>query len=341
MVETLSPEQEARAEKLHKESIVIDQLALDFVLDAPYVEQLMAGGVTAAHVCVAITDSFLVTMRKLEVAHRKIASNPNLLLATTAEDIRRAKREGKVAMPLMFQDAFPIEDDVNHVETFYKMGVRCIQLTYTGGNLLGMGCGERVDCGLMFHGLEVLAEMNRLGMLVDLSHTGDGTTADAIQHSQTPPIFTHTNSRTLSDTPRNKPDHLIQAMAKRGGLIGVVPLPRAVRKDRQPTIADLMDHVEHLARLVGPEHLGFGGDLTYGFQEQKITLPEVKVWRTRRPDVFGPLHEFQAAVYPKEIDHHRKFPNLTRALVRRGFPDDQIRGILGGNFLRVFEQICG
>jgi membrane dipeptidase len=210
------------------------------------------------------------------------------------------------------------------------MGVRIIQLTYNERNPLGDGCTERTDAGLSDLGLEVIREMNRLGLLIDLSHVGYQTSMEAIETSHAPVIFSHSNARAICNSPRNLSDDQIRSVAARGGVVGVNDFPTFVSQDASPTIEHLLDHIDYLVHLVGDDHVGLGFDFSteteddYEYFKYKQDVYPKPPW-----------------IYPSGIDGFEKIPNVTRGLVVRGYSDEAIRRILGGNFLRVFRQVWG
>ena len=338
----LTDEQEQRARTLHEESLVIDATAFSYTLESPYYERLKAGGVDAEVITAAYEDNFESAIRKIDAIVNTVERNPSRFsMAYTIQDILHIKKQGKVAIVLGFQDTKPVGEDLTFLRTFYRLGVRVMQLTYTGGNMIGDGCGERTNRGLTFSGIEIVEEMNRLGMIVDLGHCGDATTMDGIKYSKMTPIISHANVRTLCNTMRNKSDEQIKALGKRGGVMGVTPLPTFVQRERRPTIDDLLDHIEYIIKLIGVDHVGIGLDFIEKMQESKVIFPASLIWRTRRPDVFGTVDDFTDTPFAEGIESVSKLPNITRGLLARGYSDEEIRKVLGGNWLRVFKEIWG
>ena len=208
--------------------------------------------------------------------------------------------------------------------------------------MIGDGCGERTNRGLTFSGLEVVNEMNRLGVLVDLGHCGDATTMDGIKYSKKPPVISHSNVRALSSSLRNKTDEQIKTLAEKGGVMGVTSRPTFVKRGVKPTLEDFLDHIEYIKRLVGIDYVGLGLDFVEKFQENKpiSTKPKFLAWRTRRPDIFGAPEDFENT-YVEGIESVSKLLNITRGLVARGYSDEEIQKVLGKNFLRVFKENWG
>ena len=216
-------------------------------------------------------------------------------------------------------------------------------ITYSGANFLGAGCAEltREVQGLSFVGIEAVKEMNRLGMLIDMSHSGDATTWDVLRLSEKPVVFTHSNARELADTARNKPDDQIKAMADTGGVMGIAPVPRMVNDDMsKATLEGLLDHIDYIVGLVGVNHVGLGLDFTDATERYAKPIKEPwTIWRERRPEMLGTWEDFFTVPYAADIEDMTKLPNLTRGLVVRGYSDEDITKILGDNWLRVFEEV--
>lgn len=352
---SLSKSQEERALNLHRKATIIDGLTLRFYLEDPkYYDKWSKSGVTAGNMTVAgyalekYVAEFSSSLKSVEYTLRLIDDNPEkALLVTGVEDIEKAKKENKFGVILGFQDAKPIynqEWETHFLNIFYKLGVRIIQLTENDQNLLGTGCCERVDAGLTWLGIEILEKLNRLGVLVDLSHCGDATTMETIERSKDPVVFTHSNVRSLCNSVRNKTDKQIQALAEKGGVVGISPYPVLLRvtqaKEGRPTLDDLMKHIDYVVELVGVDHVGFGWDIVEKGYDEGWSSWILEWWRKLRPDVYGydkPIN--QEPPPPIGLESYEDLPNITKALVAKGYSDQEIIKILGGNFLRVFQQV--
>lgn len=328
-----------RAMKIHEQSLVFDALSLWYLPEEKYLKKAIQGGVNATVITAnAGNGKFRDTIELMDYICSLIEKSDKMCLATTTAEVRESYNSGKIAFILGFQDGSVIEENLSYLRTFYRLGVRCLQPAYTGGNLIGDGCGERRNGGLTFWGIEVIEEANRLNMLIDLSHCSDQTTMDVIRISKSPPVFTHANVRSLCDTARNKSDEAIKAVADRGGFIGVTPLPTFVSREK-PNLDILIDHIDYLVNLVGIDHVGIGTDFTEGLKDKGQIFEAAKTWRKRRPDIFGTVDDFYNKPYAEGIEDISKLPNLTEGLVRRGYSDDHIEKILGLNFMRVFEEV--
>ena len=262
---------------------------------------------------------------------------PWLIKATTAADIRRAKDEGIHAGFVSTQNTLQFGTDLNLIDRSWELGMRIIQLTYNSVNFVGGGCTDRVDCGVTDFGVKFIERMNHLGIIVDTGHCGKQTTLDACALSTTPVIASHTSAAGVHHHDRAKSDEEFKAIAATGGYVGIYAVSMFLTDNGNATIEHLLDHVDHIARLVGPAHVGIGSDWP-------MQAPE---WGLARLSEYAQEIGFRqehGLGRPKTLvgfDDYRDFPNITRGLVARGYADDEIRGILGGNFLRVFESVCG
>jgi membrane dipeptidase len=333
---------QTEVDRLHKETLVLDALSFPYILEDQYLPAVKAGGVDAAFITVAISQNFRETVKEINRIKKAIADKQETFsLSLTAADIRQAKKDGKIAILMGFQDIEPIEDDLSFIETFHTLGVRIMQLTYTGSSRAGDGCGERIDGGLRYFGLEAIEEMNRTGILIDLSHTGDASTDEALQHSKEPVLFTHTNCRTLCDNKRNKTDSQIRAMADTGGCMGLTPHPALVVRGRAPNLEDFLDQIDYAVKIAGIESVGIGLDYIEGLKSGTAIPPSVRTWRTRRPDIFGTVDDFFHTSFTAGLESIDTLSALTGGLVRRGCSSAFVEKILGGNFLRVLDEVVG
>ncbi len=255
-------------------------------------------------------------------------------------DILEAKRTGKIAVMIGFQNATHLKRDLANVEFFYNLGIRQMQLTYNSLNALGAGCTERVDVGLSDFGVQVVEKMNELGMLVDVSHTGVRSTMDAIDVSSTPIVFSHTNCRALCDNPRCKTDEQIRALAARGGVMGVTTVNFFVSKKPRSTLDDYIDHIVYVADLVGVDHVGIGSDSTIGGWRAAFPT-EQEFWDFHAQFHFKPEVDVRWPPFIEEIDRPEKMHIIAERLEQRGFSGAEVAQIMGGNFMRVYEQILG
>ena len=232
---------------------------------------------------------------------------------------------------LQNSEHFRTPDDV---KLFYALGQRVSQLTYNAQNQLGCGSTERRDCGITDFGVVIIERMNEVGMLVDVSHCGEMTTLDAFEISRKPVAITHANCRALVNHPRCKTDEAIRRMAKSGGVMGITGVRMFVRASEPTTLEHIVDHIDHVAKLVGVEHVGIGTDSDLNGYDK---LPEAQGKALRA--AYKASYAFREKLDIEAFGHPRKLFDLTEALLRRGYRDADIVGILGGNFRRMFKQV--
>jgi membrane dipeptidase len=332
-----------RAFAVHREALVFDGLAINYVLDERFTQRCLEGGVHAANVTFALEESWDKTLANFEKYLSKIDKSPLLTLCRTADEVAAAKRKGRLGIVIGTQGASMIqgESEFWRLDLMVRMGLRFLGLAYTTANAFGDGCGEKRDAGLTYLGEEFIAHVNALPIMLDLSHCGHRTRAEAAAIARAP-VCTHSNSDALRPNGRNTTDATVKAMAAKGGVIGVCGLPQSL-SDTTPTLEHLLAHLDHFVKLVGVEHVGFGMDYVEAYQEQSnvVAPPSVVYWRTRRPDIFGPLSSFGRQSYPTGVDSVRKLPNLTQALLDRGYTPAQARMLLGGSWLDALGRFCG
>lgn len=338
----LSQSQEERAEGLHEKSIVISALDYQHVTDllasSQYFAKMKKGGITAQSMTVNWPEQgFQDAMKRVYEWNRVLTQNQkDILQVLSVDDIKKAKDQKKIGVAYNFQGGSAIDYDVSFLSLFHKLGVNQSGLVYQHRNRIGDGCGERTNSGLSKFGIEVVEEMNRLGMLIDLVHAGEKTSLDAIEHSKDPVIFSHTNARALCDFYYNATDEMIQAMAEKGGVICLAVVSQYLRNDGQmkgSTISDYIDHVEYVIELAGIDSVGIGLDLFEG-ETMESALNSDKLF----PDMFK--HPYiQEKKHPIGLQSVAEVPNITKGLVGRGYSDDEIRKVIGENLLRVYGGV--
>jgi len=324
-------------QRIHQNAIIIDGLVYGPAADsAGYFRQVKNAGVTATNVTIpAVLDNFSETKKKMAYWHNRIKENKDFMtLALSAADIERAKKDGRTAIIMGTQNAVHLDDNLENLEELRKLGMRIIQLTYQEKNSFGAGCGADPNIGLTELGKKLVRKMNDLGVLIDLSHCGHKTTLDAIAESRYPCIFSHANVMALCDHVRNKTDEQIQAMAEKGGVIGIVSYsPFAdIKHNRVPAMPEFLDIVEYVIDLAGVEHVGIGLDFTPTWTEAEYNKAQETY-----PEIYM---DYKMSDIPvRGLGNISKVIAVTHGLVDRGFSEDDIRKILGGNFLRVFREV--
>ncbi len=263
-----------------------------------------------------------------------------LIRVRTTEDILEAKRSGRLAVMLGFQNATHLARNIDNVEFFYNLGIRQMLLTYNSLNALGAGCTARKDVGLSHFGVEVVEKMNELGMLVDLAHCGIKTTLDAIEVSSRPVLFTHNCCRALCDNARNKTDEEIRAMAAKGGVMGITLINFFVSKKDRSTLDDLLAHFEHAVEVAGIDHVGIGTDSPMA--GWRVPFPDEKTfWDFHDQFKFKPGADVRWPPFIEEVDMPERFYIIAERLSARGYSDANLKKILGDNFMRVYREILG
>ena len=287
-------------------------------------------------------NAFEPALEEIAKGLEVIAAHPDqLMLGTTVADIESAKATGRVALIFGPQNALPAEIGEHGFRVLHQLGVRIVQLTYNERNAYGSGVAEQDDGGLSERGEWAIAEMNRLGIVVDLSHCGDRTTLEAIAASRHPVLVTHANSRALHPSPRNKTDEALRALAARGGVIGVTLWSPMLRADRHPTLDDYVRHFSYIADLIGVEHVGIGTDHSEGTPRDEWELDFGA--GGKYPSITGSLGEWYGydTRFTRDVQGVNGFHRVVDALGRLGLTDDELAGVLGGNFLRVFRTVWG
>ena len=328
-----------RAIALTQEAFVFDCLGLFYVLSEPYATRCLEAGVNACNVSFALESSWDETLRNVDEGFELIERSEVLMRAETAADIRRARDAGRLAVIPGTQGSSMIEKELGRVNVLAHLGFRFFGLAYTGATLFADGCGERRDAGVSFLGEELIEAVNATPMLLDLSHTGHRSRAEAVPLARAP-VCTHSNAWHHVANDRNTKDETTRAVVEKGGMMGLCCLPLSVKAENQ-SLDDLIDHADHYRQLVGPEHIGIGLDFTEAYKDAGVVLPESRRWRTLRPDIFGTVEEFVTQRYPDGISGIRELPNLTHRLLARGYSEVEVVGILGTNWLRTFERFAG
>ncbi len=284
-------------------------------------ERLKSSGITALHPAVGYTkgDIYAESWKDIARWNAFITARPSQFLRIErAGDFELAKKLGRIGIVIGQQNSEHFRT-LADVDGFYAMGQRVSQLTY-GGNRIGGGSSDHRDVGLTEYGATIVDRMNRVGMAVDISHCSDRTSLDAIEASRRPVLVTHSNCRQLvPGSPRCKTDEEIRRMAAKGGVMGVTMVRGFVKSTGPATIEAVLDHVDHIVKLVGVEHVGVGSDVDLDGRDSHEASP-------RKYDLDG-------------IDYSRKIFDLTAGLVRRGYSNHDIELILGGNFERALTAM--
>jgi membrane dipeptidase len=249
-------------------------------------------------------------------------------------DFARVKGSGKIGILPGLQNAQHFRRPAD-VPFFFGLGERVSQLTYNSRNLIGNGSTERRDEGISDFGVSIIEQMNKTGMAIDVSHCGDRTTLDAFELSKMPVLITHSNCRALAPGhPRCKTDDAIRAVGKSGSVMGITGVRNFVKNTEPTTVEDVIDHFDHVRKLIGTEHLGVGSDMDLdGYDD--LPAEALKQLRASYKDTYS----FRDKIDIEGLDHPKRMFDLTEGLIRRKYSDAEIRGVLGGNFVRVLGEI--
>ena len=312
----------------------------------------VASGVNVIHTTVGVPEGVTETEAYQEVIEDlsrwtlRFDRSEKLIKVTKSRHMLDAKANSKYGVILGVQNMNWLDVNFSRLEHLYNFGVRIMQVTYNLRNLLGSGCTERHDEGLSEFGIEAIKRMNELGILVDLSHCGPQTTIEGIQASETPVALTHTFCRAICDHDRGKTDAALQALRKNGGYMGILLVPDFISTKKSPSLEDFLDHVDHAVGILGTDKVGIGTDyghyyplelhrFTKAIRDEEIRCCSISRvgWRTG--------HFRKEIVEVEGYKDWRDFPNITKGLSARGYSPEDIKSILGENFLRVFREVIG
>jgi membrane dipeptidase len=311
-------------------------------LSAEMVANAKASGITAVNLTVSSAPNVADTFRDMGYWERELQAHPDVLMKIySIADLRRAKETRRLGLIYGFQNASMLEGDASNLDVFQRFGVRIIQLTYNDRNLLGDGCLEPANAGLSRHGRDVVARMNELRMVVDLSHCGLQTTADGIATSSRPVAITHSGCRGVFDHPRSKTDDILRALATKGGVIGIYMMP-FINAQGQPMAADLVKQIEYAVKVCGEDHVGIGSDLS-------ITPHVVNAEYEAKHRRFVEGRKARGIAAPREEDYMfvkdlnvpRRLEMIADQLQSRGHSAARIEKIIGANWLRLFGEVWG
>ena len=342
-----------------------DEVRSDPAIRKAYLEFWRRSGVTAASSSIYDVGvpwhAWEETLRELATAGKLLnVLDGEITIATCADDIRYAHVNGKRTVIYNLQNTDPLDEQLDRLDVFFGLGVRIVQITYNLRNRFGDGCLERQDGGLSRLGEALVERLNDLGILIDVSHCSDQTVLDAVKASDRPIACTHTSARAISSHARAKPDHVLRAVAEKGGYIGVLTVPffilppegdaraRALGlPEGNATLDTMIDHVIHMLNVVGSDSVGIGTDwskplqdaLRVGRDQHELAARSLTPgfdWVGWRPE-----DRYSRNVYTSGFESWDLWPNVTAAMLRRRIPEETVVKILGGNFVRVFGTACG
>jgi membrane dipeptidase len=298
-------------------------------------------GITCVNLTVSSGD-FESTVAKIARWEAEIERWPQALQRVrSVAQVKEAKRAGRLGIIYGFQDAVPLDRDLGRLQLFSDLGVKVIQLTYNVRNLVGDGCLEPANAGLSNYGRAMVARMNELGILVDLSHCGQRTTADGIEASAMPVAVSHSGCQAIAPHPRSKRDEELRALAERGGVVGIYLMP-FLSPGRVPTTGDVVAHVEHAIQVCGEDHVGIGSDLSVtpidGSESYWAAHRQFVSQRVAR-GIAAPAEDPAILFTVPELNSPRRMERIADALESRGHSSARIEKVLGANWVRLFGEV--
>lgn len=356
----LSPEDEVRAMRLHEESIIIDfhnhvrilpKDLRDFLIysrsgrPAIGYEGIKRSGMSGClygfggsfgRRCSPTPWQFEDLIWDLGMQLADMAHHRDVVVkGDCTNDILQAKKNGRTAIIPMIENAGVIYNDLDRLDVLYGLGIKCMGLSYNHRNTICDGVLERNNGGMSSFGLKVIERMNRLGILIDFSHSSDRSLREGMEASEIPCCLTHAIAKGVYDVPKGRSDKILEFVAERDGVIGVEAVPNITSKKEIQTVFDVIDHVDYIVRLVGVDHVAIGTDTLFG---DHVALH--KAIRGILGTSTARLSEFPAT-HIEYIENPGQLSNVTRALVARGYSGEDIRKIMGGNVLRILKQAIG
>ena len=304
--------------------------------------QMREGGVDAVHVTIAYHENFRETVLNIEQWNRWFEQYPDLIFhGEWATDIDKARETGRTAIFFGFQNPSPIEDDIGLVEVLHKLGARFMQLSYNNQSLLATGCYEAEDPGITRMGRQVIKEMNRVGMVIDMSHSADRSTIEAAEISERPIAITHANLHAWQPALRNKRDDVVRAVTQNGGMMGFSLYPHHLKGKGDCTVESFCEMIAQAAEQFGVEHFGIGSDLCQDQPDSVVEWMRVGRWSKEIDYGEGSASAPGFPPMPAWFEDNRHFGNITQGLRRVGFDDAEVTGLMGGNWYRFFADSFG
>ena len=301
--------------------------------------QMNEGGVSAVHVTICYHEDFQEMVENIIAWNRRFEQYSELIFhGLGVDDVRKAHSEGRTAIFFGFQNCSPIEDNIGLVEICYQLGARFMQLSYNNQSLLATGCYEGDDPGITRMGRQVIREMNRVGLVVDMSHSARRSTLEAIEISERPIAITHANPSFWFTALRNKSDDVLKALAESGGMLGFSMYPHHLKGKSDCLLEDFCSMIARTAEMIGVEHIGFGSDLCQDQPDSVVEWMRNGTWTKERDFGEGSAGQAGFPVQPEWFRDNRDFKNILNSLRKTGFSEDEVAHIAGLNWLDFFEQ---
>ncbi|RFP90219.1 membrane dipeptidase [Rhodobacteraceae bacterium 63075] len=304
--------------------------------------QMREGGVDAVHVTIAYHENFRETVLNVEQWNRWFEQYPGLIFhGEWASDVEKARETGRTAIFFGFQNPSPIEDDIGLVEVLHKLGARFMQLSYNNQSLLATGCYEAEDPGITRMGKQVIKEMNRVGLVIDMSHSADRSTIEAADISQRPIAITHANLHSWQPALRNKRHDVVRAVVENGGMMGFSLYPHHLKDKGDCTLQSFCEMVARAAEQFGPEHFGIGSDLCQHQPDSVVEWMRVGRWSKEIDYGEGSVSNPGFPPQPDWFRDNRDFGKIEQGLSAVGFSEAEVAGLMGDNWHRFFAENFG
>ena len=299
-----------------------------------------AAGLDAVHVTIVYHEDYDELLIELNKWEKIFEANSDLIfLGKDFKDIEKAKLENKTAIFFGFQNCSPIEDDIGLVEKVHELGCRFMQLTYNNQSLLATGCYEKIDSGVTNFGREAIKEMNRVGIVVDMSHSAEKSTMDAIEISEKPIAITHANPSFWHAAKRNKSSDLLKMLSDSGGMLGLSLYPHHLRENTNCTLDSFCEMVAKTAEIMGASKIGIGSDLCLDQPDSVVEWMRNGTWTKTKNYGEGSKNKPGFPKQPNWFEDTRGFSNIEKGLKKIGFSDDETHGILGNNWYNFYKSI--
>ena len=299
-----------------------------------------AAGLDAVHVTIVYHEDYDELLIELNKWEKIFEANSDLIfLGKDFKDIEKAKLENKTAIFFGFQNCSPIEDDIGLVEKVHELGCRFMQLTYNNQSLLATGCYEKIDSGVTNFGREAIKEMNRVGIVVDMSHSAEKSTMDAIEISEKPIAITHANPSFWHAAKRNKSTDLLKMLSDSGGMLGLSLYPHHLKNNTNCTLDSFCEMVAKTAEIMGASKIGIGSDLCLDQPDSVVEWMRNGTWTKTKNYGEGSKNKPGFPKQPNWFEDTRGFANIEKGLKKIGFSDDETHGILGNNWYNFYKSI--
>ena len=297
-------------------------------------------GLDAIHVTIVYHEDFDELKTVIKNWENLFSNNSDLIFhGKSFKDIDKAKSENKTAVFFGFQNCSPIEDDIGLVEKVYDLGCRFMQLTYNNQSLLATGCYESIDSGVTNFGREVIREMNRLGLVIDMSHSAEKSTIDAIEISKKPIAITHANPSFWHSAKRNKSNELLKILSKNEGMLGLSLYPHHLKNGSNCTLESFCEMTARTAEIIGTDKIGIGSDLCLGQSDSVVEWMRNGSWTKSKNFGEGSKNKPGFPKQPEWFLDARGFSNLEVGLKKVGFSENDIKGILGNNWYNFYKAM--